>query len=193
MIVVFPLITVPNAHQTSLGCQMDIYMKSIGRVLPAGLISPIRVVSLSSYGSLFKTSLNDLRKFLFEYFELSRGWYSTPTANDLQFLKLISSQVISKSSVSRSTLLVYGIPFLMYALTPPPVAPLDRLLGSKSNPLIVGSNASSQDMNVSDRKKISTFVLLNKISDMIPFFPCKPLFWCRTVNPLDVKMLLMLV
>ena len=136
----------------------------------------MRIVSLSSCKSLFKTSLNFLRKFLFEYFELSGGCYSTPTTNDLQFLKLTSSQVISKSSVSRSTLLVYGIPFLMYAPTPPPLAsPLDRLLDSKSNPLIAGSNTSSGDMNVSDRKKISIFVLLNKISDVIPFFPCKPL------------------
>ena len=138
----------------------------------------MRIVSLSSYESLFKTSLIVLRKFLFEYFELSGGRYSTPTTNDLQFLKLISCQIISKSSVSRSTLLVYGIPFLMYAPTPPPLAsPLDQLLDSKSNPLIAGSNTSSGDMNVSDRKKISIFVLLNKISDMITFFPCTPLMF----------------
>ena len=94
-----------------------------------------------------------LRKFLFEYFELYGGRHSTPTTNDLQFLELVSSQIISKSSVSRSTLLVYGIPFLMYAPTPPPLAsPSDRLLDSKSNPIIVGSNTSSENINVSDRK-----------------------------------------
>ena len=141
----------------------------------------MRIVSLSSYESSFKTSLNDLRKFLFEYFELSGGRYSTPTTNDLQFLKLISSQIISKSSVSRSTLFVYGIPFLMYAPAPSPASPLDRLLGSNQTPLIFGSG-TSEDMNVSDRKKISIFVLLNKISDMIPFFPCKPLIGTKFVE-----------
>ena len=83
----------------------------------------------------------------------------------------------------------------MYAPTPSPLpSPLDRLLDSKSNPLIVESNTSSGDMKVSDRKNISIIVLLDKISDMINFFPCKPLmFRCRTIKPLRVKRLQMLV
>ena len=144
-------------------------------------MSPVIIVSLFSFCTVSSLLDSVYTKFLHWCFDELGGRYNAAIKNWLAFLKEISSHIISRLSHSKSFLLVYRIPSLIYAPTPPSICL--QFLYSKLQPPISTSVKFLWDKNVSLSEKMLT-LLLNKKSATKSFFPSiRLMFLWKTEKP----------